>query len=132
MLDWKNVTEEEERLSTVMELIFCNYPKLLDFLFEPSIPRLKDEPEKLLAEANVFSSGEKILIQVALDLWNGSGKSLFWDIIHRLDHENQKRILLSLQYLRIIPSVGAHCLSTIKIGAFKDSKKESALEGMMN
>jgi hypothetical protein len=129
MLNWKDTSQEEQRLKLVMEWIFRNHPQLLEFLFKSNIPYLRDEPEKLIVEAGAFSSGEKVLIQVALDLWNGSGKALFWDVIHRLDTRNQNSVFVALQYLKIIPIVGAHRISTIKNGGapFQEFKEEKSV-----
>ena len=119
MLDWQNANEEEQRLQSVFKLIFQNHSKLLDILFEPQIPRLKKEPKNILDEIGPLSKGEKVLIQVALDLWDGSGKVLFWDVVHYLDSRSQKAVFVGLEYLKIIPDVGALGLSTIKNGAPK-------------
>ena len=56
------------------------------------------------------------MVQVALDLWDGSGNALFREVLHYLDPGKLEAIFIGLQYLRIISTVGAHRLSTIKIG----------------
>jgi hypothetical protein len=116
MLDWKDASNEDLQLKGGMEYLLCKHPKLLDFIFNDSHPTLRAHPEKLLIQAEAFSTGERILIQVALDLWDGSGKTQFLDIIYKLDENTKHRVFLTLQYLNIISTVGAHCLSTIKIG----------------
>jgi len=91
----------------VLNLVFRNHPQLLEFLFEPGEPRLRHEAEQLLRDACVFSSGEKILIRVGLDLWNGSGHIELWDVIERLDIENYRHVLLGLRHLRRTEMDGA-------------------------
>lgn len=43
----------------------------------------------------MLSSGEKIMVQVALAMYNGNGTVRFADIF-QVDHENQRRILDAL------------------------------------
>ena len=106
MLNWPGCGRHERRILEVLNLIFRNHTKLLDFLFEPGEPRLRLEPEHLLFNAGVFSSGEQILVRLALDLWDGSGNVRLWDIIDRLDDENYRNVLLGLRHLRRIDTNG--------------------------
>ena len=53
---------------------------------------LRLPPGELLREARSLSRGEYILIQAALDLWNGEGGLKLIDAVNVLDDEN----LLSL------------------------------------
>lgn len=116
MLDWKDASLHELRLSNVYGKLFRNHHKLLEMLFELKIARLRKPPEDLLEEIDVYSSGERILIQVALDLWDGSGKAYFWDILYRLDNEILLELMQGLEYLKLIPSAGAKQLAPIKNG----------------
>ena len=106
MLKWPNPGRHERRIQEVLNLIFRNHPALLDFLFEKDDAQLRAEPVVLLASAGAFSSGEQILVRVALDLWNGSGDVRLWDIIERLDDENYRNVLLGLRHLRRIDPNG--------------------------
>ena len=100
MLCWENPGRGGRRLMEVMNLIFRNHPELLGFLFEPARPKLRHEAEKLMGEARGFSSGEQILIRIALNLWNGHGSVSLWDVIEKLDQENYQQVVLGLQHLR--------------------------------
>jgi hypothetical protein len=102
MLNWQGCGRHERRIQEVFNLIFRNHPKLLDFLFQKDKPQLRLESERLLFDAGIFSSGEKILVRLALDLWDGSGKVSLWDIVERLDCENYRNVLLGLRHLRRI------------------------------
>ena len=106
MLVWQGCGRHERRLQEVLNLIFRKHPGLLGFLFEEERPRLRREAEQLLIDADVFSSGEQILVRLALDLWNGSGKVRLWDIVERLDQENYQNVLLGLRHLRRIGDDG--------------------------
>lgn len=102
MLNWLGAGRHERRMQEVLNLIFRKHPKLLDFLFQQDQPQLRLESEHLLFDAGAFSSGEKILVRLALDLWDGSGNVRLWDIIERLDDENYRNVLLGLRHLRRI------------------------------
>ena len=100
MLNWNRANRYELRMQDTLNLIFRNHPKLLEFLFDKERPRLRLEPECLLSECGVFSSGEKILVRVGLDLWNGSGGVSLWDVVERLDVYNYRNVLAGLLNLR--------------------------------
>jgi hypothetical protein len=100
MLNWTKTNRYEARMEKTLGLIFRNHPNLLEFLFDKERAQLRREPECLLSEAGVFSSGEKILVRVGLDLWNGSGQVSLWDIVERLDVDNYQNVLAGLLNLR--------------------------------
>ena len=116
MLNWRGASLYELQLSGVYERLFFNHSKLLAFLFEPEVPHLRRLPEDLLGDLGMFSSGEKVLIQLALDLWDGSGNTLFWDIFYRLDSETLSELIECLKYLELIPSARAEEPAPIKNG----------------
>jgi hypothetical protein len=87
-------------MQETLNLIFSNHPGFLEFLFHQDEPRLRDEPELLLTKAAAFSTGEKILIRIALDLWSGQGRVSLWDIVERLDLDNYEHVLAGLRHLR--------------------------------
>jgi hypothetical protein len=100
MLEWKNLGRHNQRMMEVLNLVFLNHEKLLQFLFEIERPVLRQEPEALLNSACGFSSGEQVLIRVGLDLWNGTGSVRLWDLIDLLDDETYFNVLKGLYHLR--------------------------------
>ena len=84
----------------VMNRIFRHHPELLEFLFDQDTARLREEAEWLIREAGVFCTGEKTLIRVALNLWNGHGSVCLWDVIERLDQRNYQAVIGGLRHLR--------------------------------
>ena len=100
MLNWNSPNRYEQRMQDTLNLIFRNHPKLLEFLFDKERAQLRLEPECLQSECGVFSTGEKILVRVGLDLWNGSGGVSLWDIVERLDVINYRNVLAGLLNLR--------------------------------
>lgn len=106
MLVWKGCGRHERRIQEVMNLIFAKHLWLLEFLFDAERPRLRRDSESLLFDAVVFSSGEQILVRLALDLWDGSGNVRLWDIVERLDETNYHNVLAGLRHLRQIDDDG--------------------------
>jgi hypothetical protein len=74
MLDWKDISSEEERVADAISIAIGQHSYLLKFLFDQRSPRLKNEVKILLHSAAGYCRGEQILIRVALDLshWNSS------------------------------------------------------------
>lgn len=83
-----------------ISLLFANNPNLLKFMFLPDRRGLSAPPSELLEFANGFSSGEKILVQVALDLWSGEGHAQMGDVVERLDLVRFEGFMLALECLR--------------------------------
>lgn len=100
METWRDATVGERRQYQLISLIFSKYPKLLEFFFEKHEARIRFESKEMLKEAGCFSSGEQILIRVALDLWSGSGNALVWQMVEVLDHENFSNVLKALDNWR--------------------------------
>ena len=96
MVNWKYAEQNQLRILRTLRLMFFKHPYLLEFLFERDKPELRQQSEILIKEAGVFSSGERILIQIGLDLWSDSGNARLWDILERLDDLNYKYFLLGL------------------------------------
>jgi hypothetical protein len=106
VLNWDKAGRAERRMMESLNLMFSGHGKLLEFLFEPDRPKLRQEPEILLSLAGGYSSGERILIRVALDIWCGAGEVRLWDIIEKLDDECYAQVLRGLGHLKEIPSDG--------------------------
>jgi hypothetical protein len=100
----KNAGKVEQKLFTAINYFLCRHPKLLDFVFDPKKPRLRKPPEKLLIEGRYLSSGEYLMVRVAMDLWSGSGNAKVYELIENLDPENFKRVLKAIIDLGPKPS----------------------------
>ena len=113
MLNWKTCSAEERRLADMMYLILNPYPNLEQFLFKTESPSLNQAPEELLTQIGSFSSGEQILIRVALDLWSGEGGTHLLDVINRLDDRNFTNVMAAILYLRL-PQLDPQALNHIR------------------
>ena len=100
MFRWENATKTDARLLKCISQVFAKHPYLLKFLFEPDRPRLRLIAEDLLTESRDMSSGEDLLVRVALDLWSGSGEAHVWELIEILDDQNLLNVVGGIRFLR--------------------------------
>lgn len=97
MVKWQKATATDRRVLEAILIVLRRYPYLIDFMFDPEEPRLRQRPEDLLEESASFSSGEDLLVRVALDLWSGSGDAHVWELIEFLDDENFSNVAEAFQ-----------------------------------
>jgi hypothetical protein len=95
---WKNARATERIQFQAISIIFESCPQLLKFLFDPGNPRLKSEPEKLLKSARSLSSGEFILIKLAIDIWCSEGQLKVYELFE-LDSELFASVLKAFSLL---------------------------------
>ena len=96
MQTWRDATTTERQKYQAIALIFAQHTNLLEFFFDQSEPRISFEPGCLLKAAECFSSGERQLIRVALDVWSSSGNAKIWQILETLDSVNFSNVLEAL------------------------------------
>ena len=70
------------------------------FFFSPNKPELRLPPEELLYESACYSHGERVLIQIALDLWCEKGNAKLTDLIEILDDDTFLRVIAALLDIR--------------------------------
>jgi hypothetical protein len=95
METWTNVCAGDRRRFNAIHQFLKPHPKLVDFLFRSDKPELHSSPDVLRKAAKGFSTGERILIRVALDIWSDSGDAKISDLDH-LDPDSFKNVLLGL------------------------------------
>lgn len=98
-IQWREALVSERELLIAIKRLLSRHPDLILFVFDKHRPKLRCEPEILLQESEAFCSGEKILIRVALDLWNSSGDARLPDIMGRLDEGNFHNVIAAIRYL---------------------------------
>lgn len=101
---WQNAKAIDRLHWDSISLVFHNHSYLLDFFFDPKEPRISHEPMEMLRLSRGFSSGEQILIRVALDIWSGSGNTKVWNLLESLDEESLSKVLKALAVFRGIKS----------------------------
>ena len=99
---WQSANQHERLQWDVISRVFRNDQYLMGFFFDPNKPRARLAPVELLREARDLSSGEELLVKVALDIWSGAGNAKIWQLIERLDESNFCAVLEALAYLRIL------------------------------
>lgn len=88
------------RKKLIISHLFGFDQKITDFLFESSpIPQLRERPQILLNDSWDLPVEQRILIQAALDLWNGSGQ-LFLSELLKLDKTRFCRLMQALKQIR--------------------------------
>ena len=86
--------------------------RLLYFVFHHKERRLREPPEELLEEARALSHGERVLIQCAIDLWNGRGGARLSEIMDTLDDDRFLDLIRGLlQFREIENERRLECLS---------------------
>ncbi|HVM56119.1 MAG TPA: hypothetical protein VMT74_01570 [Gaiellaceae bacterium] len=71
--------------------------------------------QPLLAEAETMSSGERLLVRIAYDLWHADGDVALWELPRRLDRSGFRRVVRALELSRGEPA--AHELEDVGAAA---------------
>lgn len=101
-MNWKNAELGDLKRAAVIADVLGPDPRLIDFMFHPDRPQLRDEPEVLLKEMGCYSSGEKILLKFCMDLWGGYGNVRTTDLYERLDDRNFEKVIQAMKDIRKI------------------------------
>ena len=96
MVNWKNACTGDKKRLQAISTVLAKYPWFIDEIFHPTEPSLKTSPQALLRGR---SSGEKVLIGTAVDLWNAGANVKLIDLEH-LDNENLMNVFKALALLR--------------------------------
>lgn len=74
MTCWEVATAGDRKLFEIISDLFSARPDLVEFLFDPLLPKLNGSSREILARARSLDVSGLLLIRVALDFWSGSGK----------------------------------------------------------
>ena len=85
-----------------IQTLLSHDEQLIYFFFHHKKVELRLDSKELLAEARLLSRGEYILIQAALDFWNGQGGLRLGDALAALDDENILALVKAMLALREI------------------------------
>lgn len=83
-----------------ISMLLAQNPKLIDFVFNEKRDRLAQPALMLRREARAFSTGEKVLIQIALDIWDDCGGARLSEVIFSLDPIRLELFLRAVEILR--------------------------------
>jgi hypothetical protein len=93
ILDWKDASADELMLLEMISKLLDDNEQLLTFIFEPTLPKLRKRAGVLKEDSWKFSSGEALLIRVALDIWSGSGHVQLWELIEGWRPKDWRRFI---------------------------------------
>lgn len=96
------VSEGDWKRLEIIKGIFVQDPEMVGWLFRSNKPEIFADPETVMKEAGAFSSGQKILIQVALAVWCWYECANIVDICRRLDGKNFQAVMNAMIELRKI------------------------------
>ena len=99
-MNWNNACESDKFNREALLILFEGYENLFNLLLDPDYPKLNYPASRINRYCRGLSSGEKLLINIGLDIWSGEGKIHFNDLYQILSDENFKRIIRVLLYLR--------------------------------
>ena len=95
---WQQVSGFERRQFQAISTLTSQNPQLLTFLFDPKASQLRLPVDRLLKEARGLSSGEYLLVKIAIDLWCEQGQVQIHQLLN-LDPVNFKLALTALAEL---------------------------------
>jgi hypothetical protein len=94
---WSVAGAGEKRQFEAIRILMAGSPQLVEFLFDPGLPRLRQSPEQIVRNARGLSSGEYILVKLAVDIWCEQGQLLVSQLFE-LDSDNFNRALRALKH----------------------------------
>ena len=96
-----NGKEIENRTVRSVLCVFSMHQYLVDFFFEkPNKVKIRFRPDEMRWRIQDMSSGEQVLVRVALDIWSGSGDAKIWELLEILDEGNFGAVLKALMLIK--------------------------------
>ncbi len=93
------LSSSDLRLVNAITLIFDQKQELMNFLFSPCRSRLRLPHEQLRTRARSLCQSDELLIRIVLGIWNDSGTIVFSELYEKLDSNNLRNVLTTLEYL---------------------------------
>ena len=100
MINWKHASKDDLKRLKAIKIILDEHEKLLDFLFHPAKACLASSPESLKEKMRCFSSGEQVLLLIAMDVWGTYGGIHFDDLYTSLSDKSLKNCIKALSYVK--------------------------------
>ena len=94
METWKNACPGDLKRYRIIAQALERHPNLLHSLFQTDRAQLTTSPDQIKRRTGAFSTGEKVLIRAALDIWSDQGGVLLNDLL-RLDPINFKNMMMA-------------------------------------
>ena len=90
---------ENNEIYTVVSIVLGHNESLINLILNKNRTRLRNRPEAILAKNLFLSSGEIVLLKVAIDLWSGTSLSSLYDLIYTLDRRNFENIMHAIRLM---------------------------------
>ena len=100
MKNWTKTFDSDIRAYEAISMVFLNHQHLLNGFFEDNRARLRQSPEETIKHYAQCSTGEFILVKLALDIWSGSGGTLVFELTDSLDLYNFMNVLNALIHVK--------------------------------
>lgn len=84
MFSWNNASPGDLRRLRLISTLMKRHPHLIDRMFDPREAALRAPVDELVSG---LSSGERVLVRLAVDFWNLKGRVMVNDL-NALDSEN--------------------------------------------
>ena len=97
-IEWNKICPTDKSLLQAICILLDGHSWIRQYLFTDDFSELREDAEIL--KKNPFSSGEKLLVTIALDVWNGSGGTRLDEIFHTLDERNYRNLLNAMAFIR--------------------------------
>jgi hypothetical protein len=78
---WANASRSDQKLFRIVASVAGDHPGLLDFLFDSTLPRLRQPADELMKAARGFPSGERLIVKLAIDLWCEQGQIFVHELL---------------------------------------------------
>jgi len=98
--DWQSADADEVRLYEAVSKLFVHHEHLLNGIFDKKIARLSAEPTQLLKHYRCLSSGEYVMVKIAIDIWCSAGGARVSELLDILDVHNFCNVLTALSSAR--------------------------------
>ncbi len=100
MATWDVVDRDTYNRRLIIEELFRADDRLLEFVFNPVKAELRTSAQNLIKEGRSLSSGEQLLIRVALDIWSGEGHATVGDLLTVIDYSRFEDVIWAMKSAR--------------------------------
>ena len=100
MLKWTNTSKDDQKRLKAITILLDNDERLVRFLFHSTKSQLSTTPEILKAKMKCFSSGEQVLLLIAMDIWGTYGGIHFDDLYTNLSPSSFKNCITALAFIK--------------------------------
>jgi hypothetical protein len=92
-IHWPQADPIDLEILNKVKTLLTGHEHLLELIFHSARAELSDSAENIKGQAAHLSSGEYLLLLLAMDLWNGSGEVLFKNVFEALDYPHLERAI---------------------------------------